>query len=333
MQLYNLTLLLMFLSYYALCSVRTRGALIYFIMCFFVALSILLRVQLPPEYSKDYLAYAQVDGVLEAEITLISLFSEPYRLILYKIIRHFLSNDYSLVVAAYYFNLLVNNIMFIWASRLPDVSLWRKMLFFSLCYLVFAYVWLRASVAYMLVLFLLYYGSRRRMQWIGYFAPLVHMSALPVIYLWVLRNPRGIIKIGMFIALGALVVLFLSSDYAYHIIYKAGQYLLSSEDEKSVFHHVYFGVLLLWFVMYMRVYKNHLNEKFFLVSLFALYVVVHSINVVVGNRVSLFLIAALLFFPLSNGARNFLSKKFANIFSLAFVGIYLFKFMSVMNLE
>lgn len=311
-------------------SVKRNNTSFWFFCFLFVLLVFLLRFEVPPEMSKDFIAYSKIPDLHNTGFSV--LFIEPYRYFIYKIASLFFDKDENIVLFVYYFNLSINSVFFIWVAKLYDIPIWRKTLLFSLFFIVFSFVWLRASVAYIILGYFFYHAYRGENKLIGYFSLFVHLSSLPVIYLWVVKYVRKQFKLLMVVLLVIMSFVFFSSDYSSYVIYKIGYYVESGAEKENLKHQLYFFFFSCFFIGYLFFHKARLKDNFLLL-LYMFYVLVFFINVVAAQRISHFLLIAILFLPIVKTKKVlFFRKKMAYI-SFCFIFIFYFKFYSVIAFE
>lgn len=331
-QPYSYTLFFIFLTYYWICVVKKQKILLTTLVLTFIGLAFFLRIQVPPEMSKDYIAYSQIEKLDQLNVSLYSFFLEPYRHFLVKILNILSSDKNQVVLMYYYVNLIINSMLFIWIARIKDMSTWRKLLFFSLYYVVFSYVWLRAGIAYLIISYFIYYGFRNKIKPWGFAAPLFHLSSLPIIYLWLLKYVRVSLRPVLIIILILSLLLFISSEYSYHLTGKINQYIETGESKDNILHHAYFSTLTTLFIIYLFHNKKHLSD-YFILSLYLLYSITHFTNVVAGQRLSHYLIITILFLPVDQFKKPLISNKKSGILAIFFIFIFYFKFSTVINFE
>lgn len=331
-QPYIYTLFFIFITYYWICIIKKQKILLITLIFAFMILAIFLRIQIPPEMSKDYVAYSQIEKLDQINISFYSFFLEPYRHFLYRLLSSLSNDNTQVVLMSYYVNLIINSIFFVWIARIADISIWRKILFFSLYYIVFSYVWLRASIAYLIVCYFLYYGFRDKMKPWGFLAPLVHLSSLPIIYLWLLKYVRISLRPILMVILLILLLFFISSDYSYHLTGKIDQYIESSESKDNILHHFYFSTLTALFLTYLF-YNKKYSKDYFLIALYVIYCVAHFTNVVAGQRLSHYLILTILFLPANQLKKPLISNTKTKVVAIFFIFIFYFKFSTVINFD
>ncbi len=327
---YFTPLFLVFFSYYLICYSKNNVKAYSILSVVFLIAVVWLRIVIPPEMSKDYIAYVQTHGFEDA-FSFIYLLSEPYRLVLYEILSIFSDDQVQITNYYYYFNLLVNSFFFLWLAKIKDISLWKKILLFSLYYIVFSFVWLRASISYILIFYFIYYGYRNKLKLIGFMTPFVHISSISVLYLWSVRFvSKAYLKIGMILILLLITYYFLSSNQSTYILYKIDSYINSAGEKDNYKHQLYFiGILI--FVFNFLYYNRKYIFDTLVMSLSFFYVIIHVVNVVAAQRISHYLILVLLSLPVDK------KKKSLNIFisrvSFIFIIIFFYKFFLVINFE
>mgnify|MGYP006998217128 CR=1 FL=1 len=81
----------------------------------------------------------------------------------------------------YWFNLLFVNAFFVWLLTRNDVQMWKKHILFSFFYILFGFVLIRNSGAYLLLALYFYYSYRKVKFNSVLISPFIHLSSLPVL--------------------------------------------------------------------------------------------------------------------------------------------------------
>ena len=327
----HVILVCVFFSFFTLCLCsKKKNGLFWIVAVLFLIFAVSLRIMVPPEFGKDYIAYERFFGYEYIQINLSTLFIEPYRYLLYKVLRSFSENHLQTVQLVYYANLLINIAFFVWLACLRDIPLWRKMLLFSLYFIVFSLIWIRASVAYIIIGVALYYNYQNsKIRFIGILAPFVHLSSVSVIYFWCLRFVNKTYLKPVFIGFLFLAAyLFINSDYSGYLLYKVDYYVETGAIKDNLKHQGYFVVLSSLFIAYM--YNNwSSSERELFLLLYGLYAFTHFVNVVAAQRISHYLIFAIMLAPVLGvkPSRRFVLAK--TVGPVLFFAVYYFKFVSV----
>ena len=324
-------IIVLFFSYFLLCLKESPTYFKYFFLFFYFLISILLRVLVDPVNSKDYDNYYNIVSSSGGDYTQIGfLFAEPYLIGLKSLMFIFWDNPDKVIYAIYTFNLIVSSFFFIWISQIKDITLWKKLLTFSLFFFLFAFTTLRNSAAYFLVTILFYNIQRGRKFRIGYLGFLAHISAIPALLSSMANIKKASLNVLFFlivVGFGAYYILQSSPLFAFGLA-KFDSYSGSDDSVNNIVHKIYFFCILsLSVVLWLSNRKYVLNNVFIL--LFFTYLIFNAINPVMGFRFSIYLILFLLVFPTIKTDR--LIDKALNLTSIMFLGLFIFNYFGTHN--
>lgn len=291
----------------------------------FVVVSFLFKMQIDVSNMPDYGAYYKVIGLVEPEMSLKILLTEPYYFQWVNYLYKNNSAEYS-INFFYNVNFFLTVIFFVWLAFLNDISSWKKMILFSLYFHLFSFVLLRNTVPYILVGFLFYYLHKGKYIKISLLSFMAHLSSLPILIFAIFKNKSGdkkLIFIGFlfFFIFNIMLQLPLFGIYEKFSAYQEGD-----EYGKSLFHKIYFIIFLLGHgYLFFKDKSLYFNYTYTLV--FLTYLVLQFASPVMGFRFSIYLIIYLMLNPQLKFRFN--TERNLNLFSLSLIFLFLFNYMSI----
>jgi hypothetical protein len=213
-------------------------------------------------------------------------------------------------------------------ARIRDIHIWKKIFLFSFTYFLFTYTTIRNSVAYYLVTILFYEVQRGKVFKLAFSSFLAHISALPVLLITIFKNKRPsfwvIVSLSLIAALGyTFGQLFESFSFIFQKLDEYSEYTL---DQNTV-HKIYFFAVLCITLFLMVIDTSAVYNNIY-IGLFLVYVILFSMNPVLGFRFSYYLILFLIVFP---GYKNSIFNKLTYLAIPLFMGLFLYSFLD-MNL-
>jgi EpsG family len=292
----NILVLSIFLSYFVLSNQKNVEWKICMLFLFII-LTFCYKLTVNISSMPDYDGYIQSIGVDNTTNWFMLLFSEPYFFQIINLLTRYYSEGSS-IVFFYEVNYVITLFFFCWVAFRKDISTWKKVLLFSLYYYLFSYVLLRNTIAYVLTGLLFYFMHKEKYLKISIFAFLAHLSCLPILIFSAFKNRRSD---RVLIVIMSLYIIFFFVIINLNIITpdlneKLYTYQSSQEYGKSIFHKMYFYILLGINYILFRYQKNvFFNYTYILI--FFTYLAIQYISPVMGFRFSIYLIIYILLNP------------------------------------
>ena len=289
-------LILIFLSYFFLCSARKHFPIFLGISLIFLGIGYYFRIHVDYKSNADYYGYYLLSGE-SFSFGIDKILSEPYFPIIYDFFKKIAPSNSLALEYVYLFNFFICNLFFIWLAYNKSILFYLKIIFFSLYYFLFAYTAIRNSLAYLLVGVALYKMLRNSRFIFGYFAFLFHVSSLPVILSMFLGFKKPKKKVLIYILTGAISLgVIINLPIFSHILMKFDAYSAGGAKYNVAFHFFYFTIFnLVVLLIYFKNRKVVYNSYFIFV--FILYLVLFILNPVMSFRYSIYLITFLCFYP------------------------------------
>jgi hypothetical protein len=297
-------LILFFISYYISCITVQNRKVNYVALFIFILFSVFVRFFTPLIENADYNTYLRfVDTGELSELSVGSLFSEPYFFIIVLSLKNFVQDTAASLNLYYVINFIITTIFFIWIIRLRDIQTFSKILLFSLYYFLFAYTTIRNSPAYILVGVLYYFLHRKKVFRLGYLSFLAHLSSVPAVIFSFFRADQVSKKV----LIGAIVMfplffVFINLPFL-NLSDKLSQYEDSTEYGVSTFHKIYFVVIVLLSIFLYFKNKALVFNNVYILN-FVMYLMLYSISGVMAFRYSIYFIMFLLFVPVTKKIRH-----------------------------
>lgn len=262
---------------------------------FFVILCFAIKFNIDVSQMPDYDGYFQVIGTVNPEISIKTLFAEPYY---FQIVNYLYQNNSATDSIKYFYNInfVLTLTFFIWLSFLNDISIWKKIVLYVLYFYLFSYVLLRNAPAYLLIGILYYYlhkGKYVRICLLSFFA---HLSSLPILLFSFFKNKKGdkkllVLLLLFFFGFNILLKLPVFGIYEKFTYYREGH-----AYGQSIFHKVYFIFMLI--INMFLVFKNRdLLYNYTYSFIFLTYFFIQLASPVMGFRFSIYIILYLLLNP------------------------------------
>jgi hypothetical protein len=299
-----------------------------FIILFLIT-SFFVRLLVPIEFNKDYYGYLEFHNFDDPEDAISFLFSEPYLYLIFKFFNIFTADKKVIIHSIYWVNLILINVFYVWILNRRDLTVWKKVVFFSFYYFLFGFVLLRNAPVYMLFALFFYYSYRKVFFPQIILTPLMHLSALTLVPIFFNRN-KYYFKI---IILVLIILLPIITTYLLPFIenYLTMNNALNKIDAYSggvptigIFHKLYFVFILCVIFMAFIVYKKDALNPI-LVTSSCIYFISFFFNPVVGFRYSPYIIMAVLFM----NSKNKVSNKLNNFLNLASFSLLLYFFLTL----
>lgn len=320
----EILLFIVFLFYYVLC--KTCNHLKYFnlLAVLFFCVSLLLRLYVNIKDNADFGGYSLWEFT-PLEINFSLLFSEPWFYALVNFFHNITDDGLVALEIVYYINFFLSTIFFIWVASKTDIAQWKKVLFFTMFYILFTYTTLRNTPAYILVGLSFYAVQRGKKKYVGFLSFLAHTSSIPAISATVLGFRKPSAKfLALLIFFSIIASYILQLPELSHISDKYDVYSVSdSNTGSSIFHLIYFGVLLSITIFLFVKNKPYVYNNIY-IFIFSLYLAMFFQSSVMGFRFSVYLIIFLCLHPYIKKP-NRLDSIF-NRLSLILVGYFIYTF-------
>jgi hypothetical protein len=284
--------LLVLICYYFLAKSTSKRNK-YILLFLFIILSFFLNFNIVNYKIRDFDTYVKVINLRgHNPIGFLDFFYEPYFLLLSKYLIKFIS--VSGIIEFYYFILiLVSLLFFSWLSFLEEISLWKKYFLFNLFYLLFTFVLLRNGIAYMLIAVFFYYLSKGRFYYSFFSSILFHLTVFPILLFSFFRHKKINLYIIPFCLSLILLFVFLFFDTNSVLYSKYQDFKINSLGYNNTIHYLVFVSSITIFIFYYILYKNQLNNYFY-VSLLFIYLILFYFNSVMGFRFSFYILLYLM---------------------------------------
>ncbi|MFT4847606.1 MAG: hypothetical protein ACI83B_000127 [Sediminicola sp.] len=277
----------------------------------FVLSSFILRIVISPELNKDYAGYFNYHDSKIPE-NLISVFlGEPYLKVVYAFFDLFTDDKAVIFSGIYWFNLLFVTAFFVWLLTRKDVQMWKKNVLFSFFYILFAFVLIRNSGAYIIIALYFYYSYREIKFNAVLVTPLIHLSALPVLLTYFHKKKDYYIYFTAFIIFMSAAFLFLfpvlSSTLGTERMLSKVKVYSAEMETVSIFHKVYFLFVSFIVTTTALAYKKKMLHPFIITTI-ALYYAGFIVNPIMGFRFAPYLYFSIFFFNYSGDYNTQLTR-------------------------
>jgi len=305
-----------FIYYFLSQKLDVTLKIIFGVLFFFI--SFIFMVNVDVSKMPDYQAYFAVIGTSEPELSIKTLFAEPYYFQLVNLFAKSHSTEFSIKIF-YYINFILTSSFFIWLACMKDISVWKKMLLYALYYYFFSYVLLRNTPAYILVGLLFYTLQKNEFLKISVLSFMAHLTALPIIAFSVFKNKKADIYLFLFVLLYMYFFKFIINLNLLDLYSRLSVYQ-ENQDGPSIFHKLYFG-LFIGINIFLFFKNKALILNYTYIFLFATYLIFQFINPVMGYRFSIYLVMYILLSP--NFNFEIKTEKVLNYCSLLVLGCFL----------
>jgi len=269
---------------------------------FFIVLSYLLKTVINISKTADYENYLYIIADAKPEFSFKMLFEEPYFFYLGSWLCRYFPKKESLEFF-YDASFIYTTIFFIWLAFLKNISSINKIIVLSLYYFFFAYIVLRNAPAYILSSVCFYYLHQNKYIKFTVISFLTHLTVVPAIIFSKFKNKLGDKKL-LFMCLIFIATFNLLINIPFFgISEKFAGYADEKEYGQSIFHKVYFIVVVVLNLYLYRIKKDIIFNYTYL-FLFAAYLVANYSNAVMGYRFSIYLILYLMINPQLNYSLN-----------------------------
>jgi hypothetical protein len=293
---------LLFCVYFLLGYFKDRNVKIKFAILF-VILSYLLKFSIDVTKTADYDNYLYIIGLYRPELSLKSIFTEPY----FFQLGSWLYKYYPIQQCLAFFtesSFIYSTIFFVWFAFLKNVTNFNKMIMFSLYYYFFAYIVFRNGPAYMLSGVTFYYLHKNKYLKTTALLFLVHLSSLPVIFFSIFKNKLGDKKLVLWCFLFIISFNILIRIELFGIYEKFSSYTNDTVYGQSIFHKIYFYSFVLLNI-YLFLFKKDIIYNYTYLPLFVTYLILTYSSSVMGYRFSIYLILYLMINPKLNYSNSF----------------------------
>ncbi len=301
MELIFTLVVLVYTSYFIGCLLPKNK---YKFLCavFFVGFGFLLRNMIAFHLTKDYDAYIHYFSDSFVFVSWVDYISkEPYLYILYRFFGLFFSSNETIFAAIYYLNFFLITTFFVWLMFVDDVRTWKKNIFFTLFYFLFAHVLLRNGAQYVIFAYFIYLIYRNRNTYLIFLTPFIHLtSSAPIIlvfhrwkyYRWLLL--AFVLLLIPMLFLGKFANIPLLHTITYRIV------TYSQEYHFSLAHYVFFATIIGGCaVAYYFLRKRFWNP--IIITTLIIYLLSFLISPIAGFRYSPYLLMSLLFIKVEEG--------------------------------
>lgn len=277
---------------YTLLLVQRKNNLSLLTAFAFVAISMAIRLSVDVSAVRDFRPYFESFQDVKYGLPAPELAGEPYRYLLFRGALLFGDlPDRVQIDGIYYFHFLVVTAFFLWIAYLRDVGFEVKLILFLAFYPVFAYVWIRAGMAYVLAGVLFYTITTGKWRILHYTLPMFHSSSLAFLLVMKVKEARMQWKLAILLAAGLLIYAANESNYVRYLIYKLERYDETSDARSSsallLFHLVNIGTFL-----YLAAINARFRNNFAILGTMGAYMLMYHFNPVVGLRVFPFVLIA-----------------------------------------
>lgn len=261
----------------------------------FVVLCFIIKWNIDVSKMPDYPNYFKIIGIIEPELSFKMLFAEPY----YFQFVNYLYKTHSAADSIKYFyniNFFLTLTFFVWLSFLNDISIWKKIVLFVFYFYLFSYVLLRNTPAYVLIGVLYYYLHKKIYIKFCILSFLAHLSSFPILFFSFFKNKKGDKKLFILLVLFFLGFNILLSLPIFGVYEKFTSYQEGQEYGQSIFHKIYFVVIIL-INLYLLLKNKNLVFNYTYSFIFLTYFFIQIASPVMGFRFSIYMILYLLINP------------------------------------
>ena len=311
-----------FLFFYLRCIHKNPVHKAFFIFAFIV-FSFILRFSIDVSWGKDYMAYYHLYRMEKPEKLLDYFTKEPYLYLLHTFCSNLLDTRKEVFQLMFYFNFIIVNSFFIWLIWAENVRTWKKMIFFSLYYLLFSYVLLRNGIPYVIFAYFIHqiYNDKKTTKLV-YLTPFMHFSSTVPIVLIFHKSKK------YFYYFTIVFSLLVSVIFVGTLLNRPELELINSKfnaySEKQIFsiiYYIFFAVFMsATFVAYLFLRKRFFHPV--IITTLALYILVFFISPIAAFRYSPYLLTGLIFIRVDDTKY----KRFNNLMDYASI-VILFHFI------
>lgn len=251
----------------------------------FVVTAIFIRASIEVEAVRDFRPY--FESFLQVKYGGLSITSafEPYRLILFKAVLLFVtSGDLAQIRTVYYFHFSVVTAFFLWLAHRKDVTFEAKLILFLAFYPTMAFVWIRSGMVYVAACYMFLAISNRKLRPLQFLLPLIHVSVIPLLIAMKIKDLNLLRKTVIILVAVATAYFVYESSYVQYIVTKLDRYSETSEDRDSIQLLLFHAANTLTFV-YLALINSKFRKNFVVLSMMATYLVLYTMNPVMGLRV------------------------------------------------
>lgn len=279
--------ILNFFLYYSLNIINIR-CLKHIISVLFFLSSIIFFFFIDFPKLPDYQQYFNVIGIQNNEITIKTLFTEPYYFELVSLLNTKYSSEVS-ILFFYFINTIITTFFFIWISYNSKNSLWKNIFLYSMYYYLFSFILLRNTPSYILIGILFYFINKNiyfKSALISFFC---HLSSLPVLVFSFFKNKKADFILLIIVFCYIFFFNILSKFEVFGIYDKLSIYQDDKDYGQNIFHKIYFYSLLILNIYFF--YRNKsLVFNYTYILLFVTYLILQSIGPVMGFRFSIYIL-------------------------------------------
>jgi len=236
----------------------------------------------------DYQQYFNVIGIQNNQITIKTLFTEPYYFELVSLLNTKYSSEVS-ILFFYFINTTITTFFFIWISYNTKNSLWKNIFLYSMYYYLFSFILLRNTPSYILIGILFYFINKNiyfKSALISFFC---HLSSLPVLVFSFFKNKKADLILLIIVFCYIFFFNILTKFEVFGIYDKLSIYQDDKDYGQNIFHKIYFYLLLILNIYFF--YRNKsLVFNYTYILLFVTYLILQSIGPVMGFRFSIYLL-------------------------------------------
>jgi hypothetical protein len=325
----------LFLTYTAICWLERPSAKVFFSLVF-VFIAIFIRILVPPELSKDFIAY----DLLNIDVSNISLTNftvEPLRLVIQWAALTVETDGMSSTSILYYLGLITACFFFIFLAWLDDLRILDKMFIFSFLFPVLGYVWISAVFTYSLFSFGMYffYENNNKSKFRRHiFLLIFSINHVANLFIYIIHFIAVNFKLSQLWLLFTMLIFVIINDsillYIEHGIRMIDAY--SAKDKNLSFLHFFIFILLFYMAIIMVRRSLAIRKDIFFWALLFIYILALFISPVVAFRFFIFLVLYLA--VVYRYLLGFRDNVINFIFVLPiFMVIFFIRFYQVVNLD
>jgi hypothetical protein len=281
-----IVVVLLFCVYFLLGYSEDRNIKIIFAILF-VLISFVIKFSIDVTKTADYDNYLYIIALPGLEISLKTVFSEPYFFHIGRLLYEYFPKEKRLAFFTES-SFIYTTVFFIWLAYLKNISTFNKVIIFSLYYYFFSYIVYRNGPAYMLSGVCFYYLHKDRYLKITPFLLLAHLSSLPVIIFSIFKNKLGDKKLLVLCFLFIISFSLLIQIELFGIYEKFLGYKEEAVFGQNIFHKVYFYSFVT-LTIFLYLFKKDLIYNYTYLLLFVTYLILNYSNSVMGYRFSIYL--------------------------------------------
>ena len=287
----------------------------YFISLIFLVFSFFLFFLIDFSKLPDYQQYYNVIGIRDSEISIKTLFTEPYYFELVNVFNKRYSSEISIRIF-YFINTFITTFFFIWISFNKKAAPWKNVLLYSLFYYLFSFILLRNTPSYILTGILFYFLQKNIFVKTTILSFLCHLSSLPVLFFSFFKNKKADFKLLIIVVIYFLVFNLLTQLEIFGIYNKLTIYQDDKEYGQNIFHKLYF-ILFLIFNLYMYLKYKSIIDNYTYILIFFTYLILQSIGPVMAYRFSIYIILYIFLSDKFSPKKN--DNTLLNFVSLSFI--------------